>query len=375
MKIRKLQLINFRNYSKLEIEFNDQLNLIIGDNAQGKTNILEAIYYLSITKSNLLVNDFVCIKNGELFFKIIGNIVNNKKKQKLSILLNENTKKLLINDNEIKKHSSYIGNLKVIIFNPDNLRIIKDAPSSRRKFLNIEIGQLDNNYINLLNEYNLVLKQRNEYLKIIKNGKINYVYFDILNEKLVELAVKIYEYRIKFISMINKYIGDIFFDISGSSGLFVNYIPSIDGENISEILFNMREKVTNSYQREIMYGSTLYGPHRDDFSFKLGSNDLIMYGSQGQLKMAILAFKLAEVNVFYDECFDYPVLLLDDLFSELDLDKRNKVIKYLNRDIQTIVTTTDLDNINDDFIKKAKVFEISNGKIINTFLEGRDKYE
>jgi len=152
VKINKLRLINFRNYSKLDIDFNDHLNIIIGNNAQGKTNILEAIYFLSITKPFLSNNDSICINNGQLFFKIFGDIITNNGKKKLSILVNENGKKLTINDNEIKKHALYIGNLKVILFNPDNIRLIKDAPGNRRRFLNIEISQLDNKYINILNE-------------------------------------------------------------------------------------------------------------------------------------------------------------------------------------------------------------------------------
>jgi len=372
VKINKLRLINFRNYSKLDIDFNDHLNIIIGNNAQGKTNILEAIYFLSITKSFLSNNDGICINNGQLFFKIFGDIITNDGIKKLSILFNENGKKLTINDNEIKKHALYIGNLKVILFNPDNVRLIKDAPGNRRKFLNIEISQLDNKYINILNEYNIVLKQRNEYLKVIKSGKINEVYFDIINEKLVMLAVSIYEYRIKFTEMINKYITNIFKDISGYDDLVLKYIPSVDISDISNIGNNIRDKMASSYDREVFYGNSLVGPHRDDFSFKLGENDLVLYGSQGQLKMAILALKLAEVNVFKDMCNEYPVLLLDDLFSELDVNKRNKVINYLNRDIQTIVTTTDLENIEDNLVKNSYVYKIENGNVCETIMEGRD---
>ena len=363
MKIDKLKLINFRNYSKLDIEFNPYLNIIIGNNAQGKTNILEAIYYLSITKSFLAVNDNVCIKKGELFFKIIGNMETNNQKKKLELLFNENGKKLIINDNEINKHALYIGTLKVISFSPDNIRIIKDAPANRRKFLNIEISQLDNKYINILNEYNIVLKQRNEYLKVIKNGKINQVYFDILNDKLIDLAVMIYNYRINFIEKVNIYINDIFKDISGYDGLKVIYLPSIDING--DIKKNMEDKINSVYDREIIYGSSLVGPHRDDFSFKLNENDLILYGSQGQLKMAILALKLAEMNVFYESDGEYPVLLLDDLFSELDVLKRNKIINYLNRDIQTIITTTDLENIDIELTQKSNVYKIRDGKICN----------
>ena len=366
MKINKLRLKNFRNYDNLEIQFNDRLNIIIGNNAQGKTNILEAIYFLSITKSNLSVNDKMCIKKDQLFAKIIGDIHDNNGNKKLQVLTNANGKKLEINGIEIKKHSEYIGNLKVIIFNPDDIRLIKEAPGNRRRFLNIEISQLYGKYINILNEYNVVLKQRNEYLKIIKTGKVNEVYFDILNEKLVDLAEIIYQYRIKFIDDINQYIGIAFRKISGYDGLLLKYIPNVlvnDDLKFKEVMY---EKLKNNYDREIFMGSTLVGPHRDDFIFKLDDNDLLTYGSQGQIKMAVLALKLAEIDVFYQVCGEYPVLLLDDLFSELDVEKRNKVINYLNRDIQTIVTTTDLKNIDKRIIKKAIIYKIDDAKIIET---------
>ena len=366
MKIKKLILKNFRNYQDLTIEFNDRLNIIIGNNAQGKTNILEAIYFLSITKSNLPVNDKTCIRKDQLFSRIEGNISSNNDKKKLSLLINANGKKLSVNGNEIKKHSEYIGNLRVIIFNPDDIRLIKETPSNRRRFINIEISQLYNKYLSTLNEYNMVLKQRNEYLKIIKNGKINEVYFDILNEKLVDLAEIIYNYRIQFISNLNKYISKVYYNISGYEGLSIKYLPNVivnDGDDFKKI---MHTKLKNSYERELFMGSTLIGPHRDDFSFNLDDNDLLVYGSQGQIKMAVLALKLAEIDVFNELCCEYPILLLDDLFSELDVDKRNKVINYLNRDIQTIVTTTDLKNIDKRLIKKAVIYKIDDAKIVET---------
>lgn len=365
MKIDRLKLKNFRNYDSLDISFNDNLNIIIGNNAQGKTNILEAIYFLSITKSNLAINDKTCIRKNMLFSKLECSVKDiNDTINRLSILMNVNGKKLEINGNEIKKHSDYIGSLKVIIFNPDDVRLIKDSPGNRRRFLNIEISQLYGNYINTLNEYNLVLKQRNEYLKVIKNGNKNELYFEILNQKLVDLAVSIYKYRIGFIDDINKYIANIFYDIADCSGLFIKYLPNIDTSNVDSIKDILLNKLNNNVDKEIIYGSTLYGPHRDDFTFQLDNNDLLLYGSQGQQKMAILALKLAEIEVFYQVCKDYPVVLLDDLFSELDVFKRNKVIKYLNRDIQVIVTTTDLKNIDKRLVKDANIYKINDGKII-----------
>ena len=364
MRIEQLELINFRNYSKLNIKFNDKLNIIIGNNAQGKTNILEAIYYLSISKSFLSINDKNVIKHNEMHSFIKGKINYLHKLENLKISITSNNKKLGVNKVEIKKHCDFIGKLKVIIYYPDSLRIIKDGPSNRRRFLNIEISQLYLKYIKLLNEFNIVLKQRNEYLKVMKSGNINIDYYNIITEKFIKLSVDIYRYRKDFIDNINKYIGDIFIYISGTSGLKLFYDTQIDVSVDNNIKVNLYEKIKSNYDREIIYGTSLIGPHRDDFSFKADNIDLLLYGSQGQQKMAVLALKLAEIDVFMDICSEYPVLLLDDLFSELDVDKRNKVISYLNRDIQTIVTTTDIDNINDEIINEAYVFKINNGEVM-----------
>ena len=364
MKIDKLSLKNFRNYDNLDINFNSKLNILIGNNAQGKTNILEAIYMLSITKSFLGVNDKNIIKRDQVFGRVSSSINSYDGNKKLSLVLNEKGKKLEINNKEIKKHSDYIGNLKVIIFNPDNIRLIKDGPGNRRRFLNIEISQLYRKYINILNEFNVILKQRNEYLKVIKKGSLNENYLNILNEKFSTLSVSIYKYRNEFINNINKYLNDIYIDISTYRGLSLKYITNIDITDENLIYENLLNKLKNNYDREILLGSTLFGPHRDDFIFNLNDNDLLLYGSQGQLKMAILALKLAEINVFKDISGEYPILLLDDLFSELDIDKRNKVIGYLDKDIQTIITTTDLDNIDNELVKDSYIYKIENGEVI-----------
>ena len=163
----------------------------------------------------------------------------------------------------------------------------------------------------------------------------------------------------------NKYVDSVYEEISGYKGLSIKYLPNVDLSNMDNFKNIMKDKLMVSYDRELFMGGTLIGPHRDDFSFVLSDSDLLLYGSQGQIKMAILALKLSEIDVFKDVCGEYPVLLLDDLFSELDLNKRNKVINYLNRDIQTIVTTTDLKNIDKHLVKSAKIFKINNGKIVD----------
>lgn len=364
MRINTLNLKTFRNYKNLKLIFNDRLNIIIGNNAQGKTNILEAIYFLSITKSFLPVNEKNLIYNGYKFCSVKANIIDDTNK-KLTISLNEVGKKLEINDKEIKKHSKYIGSLKVVLFSPDNVRILKDSPNNRRKFLNIEISQLHNKYIDLLNEFNIVLKQRNEYLKVIRDSDVNQKYLEILNEKFIDLSVQICNYRSNFINELNKYINNIFEYISGYSGLNIKYSTCVDITDIENMKKQLNEKLFSSYNKEILYGNTMIGPHRDDFSLYIDDNDLSLYGSQGQIKMAVLALKLAEIDVFKNISNTTPVLLLDDLFSELDINKRNMIMKYLNIDIQTIVTTTDIENINLEYINDANIYTIENGNVVN----------
>jgi len=364
LKINKLYLRNFRNYLDLEIDFNDKLNIIIGNNAQGKTNILEAIYFLSITKSFLSVNEKTLIFRDKEFSMIKGDVVNSNFNKKLSILINDNGKKIEVNQKIIKRNIDYLGNLRVIIFSPDDIRLLKDSPGNRRRFLNIELSQLYDKYVKLLSEFNIVLKQRNEYLKIIKNGNFNQEYFNILNDKYASLAVEIYIYRNNFINKINEYITDKYYFISGDNNLFVKYISDTSISNRVEMKNSLLSRLNDNKNREVMYGNTMIGPHKDNFCFYLDESNLSLYGSQGQLKMAILALKLAEIDVFRSVTGETPVLLLDDIFSELDIEKRNKLIKFLNDDVQTIMTTTDLSEIDNELVKIANIYKIENGTII-----------
>lgn len=377
MVIQELSLKNFRNYNELDVVFNDKLNIIIGNNAQGKTNILESIYYLSITKPMMYLNEKNIIMKDKLASSISSIVKTRDMKFKLKVNLNKTSKKLFLNNNEVKKHSDFIGKLKVVLFTPDSLDIIKSSPSNRRRFLNIDISQLYNRYINVLNDYNVILKQRNEYLKVIKQGKFNEEYFKILTEKMIDLSILIYDYRKKYIDFINKYLSDTFLEIAGYGNLQIKYNTNLDFSSNNQ-KHELIDKFSKIFSKEVLYGNTLIGPHRDDLMFCLDDNDLLLYGSQGQLKLAVLSLKLAEIKVFNDICGEYPVLLLDDLFSELDITKRNNVIKYLNSEVQTIITTTDLEKIEDNVIINAIIYKIDNGNLISLNKrqrEERDKNE
>lgn len=366
MIIKNIKLKNFRNYENLDFVLNNRLNIIIGNNAQGKTNILESIYFLSLTKSFFAVNDKVVIKKNCLYARIDGVITSNNGCNNLSILVNNYGKYLKIGNKEIKKSSDYLGYLKVILFSPDNIRLLKEGPSIRRRFLNIEISQLSKRYILILNQFNDLLKQRNEYLKNIRNSLMDKDYMLILNQKFAELAYQIYNFRNDFIVEINKRIKDIYKSIINIDNIEIKYITDVK-LNDKEIMINeIKDRLDKNYDKEILYGNTLIGPQRDDFSILLNGNDISSYGSQGQMRIAILSVKLSEIDIIFNKFGEYPVILLDDIFSELDVDNRNKLIKYLNCDRQVIITTTDIENINEELVNNAKLFKIDNGKVIET---------
>lgn len=361
MKIKKIVLKNYRNYDNLEIDFNNNLNIIIGDNAQGKTNLLESIYVLAVTKSFLSIADRGLIKFGNKFSMIKGILENSISSDNLEILFSDNGKIVRINNKEIKKLSDYISKMNVIIFNTDNIRMFKESPNSRRKYFNIQISQIDRKYLKSLNDYNIILRQRNEFLKICDlSKKSDNDYLEILNNKYVDLSLKIYNFRDRYIENINEYLDKTFTSITDIKGLKLSYISNMD--NDKELLL---EKLKKNLSKELQYKMTLIGPNRDDFIFYLDGKNLSLYGSQGQIRSAVLSLKISEVLLFTDKVGESPILLLDDMFSELDINKRNNILRNLINGVQTVITTTDIENISEDIRKRANVYKIENGKIVS----------
>lgn len=367
MKITKINLLNFRNYDKLELFLNEKMNIFIGNNAQGKTNILEAMVILALTKSHRVGTDFHFISFGKEKAKIKGKIKNGKFVKELEIILESSGKKLFINKTPIQRNSDYISNLNIISFTPDDLEIIKSSPSIRRNVLNIQLSQLSKKYLNTYNEYNKLLKMRNEYLKMLFTNSIaDRNYLDIITNQLIEKAIFIYQERKKYMDSVNEKISLIYEDIGEEKGLSIEYLPNIlisdyEDEQIKSVLLTTYQE---NYKKELNYGMTLFGPHRDDFAFFLNGKDLKNFGSQGQQKLAVICYKLSEIPLFTEVCGTEPVLLFDDIFSELDIKKRNKLLGYVNHDIQSIITTTDLKNIQKKYLEEASIFEVRNGKII-----------
>lgn len=363
MFLKKLEIEKFRNIQNHVFEFEKNINIFIGNNAQGKTNVLESIYFLSITKSHRTNNELNLIKNNELYLKVSGIYNDNNDSNSLSITFNSKGKKVLVNNVIQKKISNYLSRLNVIMFCPDDLEIIKGSPSVRRKFLNIELSQFRNDYIFLLKDYNLALKQRNEYLKQKNISSFNNTYFGILTDKLIDLNIKIAIIRYDFIKKLNEYLKDIFKSIAENGNLIIKYKSFIkesdlNNNDIKKLLKNKYNEILNN---EMLQKTTLLGIHKDDFKLYLDDLAVDEFCSQGQQRMSILSLKLAEIKVFINEKGKKPIILLDDIFSELDENKKNNIIKFFNDDMQIFITTTDINDINNELKEKSVIYKVNNG--------------
>ncbi len=374
MRIDRLILKNYRNYNFLDVDLSPGVNIFIGDNAQGKSNVLESIFVLALTKSYINIKDQNLIKDGDDFLIVKGFCSDDAKNFQLEVLIDKNGKRVKRNSFLVKKYSEYISSLKVLIFSPYNVNFVKDGPSVRRKAINVVISQLSLNYVKYLQKYNLLLKKRNQFLKTVDlNLNYNKNSFDILNDTFCSLAVEIAILRDEFVQKINQYLSHIYFEITGYRNLKLVYSCNFGvlGDRKSSMM-GLKALLNANFEREKKYGNTLFGVHRDDFHFLLDEKDLSLYGSQGQIRAAILALKLSEVLIFKEVNNDNPILLLDDVFSELDLEKRNRVIKYILDDVQTIITTTDINLIDPTLVSRSKIFNVCNGKIVD---DGKKVYK
>ena len=359
MKITQLKLYNFRNYDSISFNFSNKQNIIIGPNGSGKTNIVEAIYVLAITKSFRGSLDRVLIKENKNELSIEGRI-KDKIIHNYKIILSEDGKIVKIDNNKIAKLSNYISKINVVLFTPEDTNIIKNSPTARRNMVNIEISQMENGYLHLLNEYNKILKQRNAFLKLMYVNKLaSPDYLWILTDKLIEYGLKISSYREKFINNILKYYDDINESITKKRGLKVLYVSTYKNKTREELL----KKYKDYLDKDVIIGKTNIGIHHDDFIFSLQGNNLKDYGSEGEQKNAIICFKLALMEVYIKEKGVYPILILDDLFSALDAKKINNILKKLNKNLQIFITTTDLKHINTKILNNCTVFNIKNGKV------------
>ena len=369
MKLKRLQLTNFRNYDELDLSFNDGLTILTGENAQGKTNLLEAIFLLSMAKSHRTNIDKELIKWDDESAKIIGEVETKNYEFPLELQFQKKGKIAKVNHLDQPKLSLFIGKLNVVLFAPEDLQIVKGSPSLRRKFIDAELAQSHPVYLQELLDYNRILKQRNKFLKDFgHHTNFDELYFEVLTDQLIEKAVSVIKYRRNFIEKLNDYAGEIHYELSNQRDkLTLSYDASSSKLNYNEIdtlTEQFKELFKSAIDREKYQSTTVYGPHRDDLSFYLNDKLASHFGSQGQQRLAIISLKLAEIDIFNKYSGSMPILLLDDVFSELDDEKKNNLLKYLKKDIQTIITTTDLKNIDETILKDAKLIEIDSGTVV-----------
>ncbi len=371
MKLTNLQLQNFRNYESVQLEFTDGVHVFIGENAQGKTNLMESIYALAMTKSHRTTNDKELIGWNKEFATIKGTVEKTATKTNLELQFSKKGKIAKVNYLEQKRLSSYLGNLNVILFAPENLTLVKGSPQNRRKFVDMELGQMSSLYLYDLVEYNRVLKQRNTYLKqlAIKKKQPD-EYLEVLSEMLSELASKIVFHRLDFMKQLEALAIPIHDQLSlGREKFSVSYqatIPLEEGLTPSQMKEIYIDQFKKNQTREADQATTLIGPHRDDLIFYLNEIPVQTYGSQGQQRSTVLSLKLAEIELMKLSTGEYPLLLLDDVLSELDDDRQTHLIKAIENKVQTFITTTSLDGIKQQFINEPVVIPIEKGTILKT---------
>ena len=357
MYIKSLELNDYRNYDKVSIKFDKGINILYGNNAQGKTNILEAIYLCSTTKSHRGNKDKEVIRFGCKESHIRALFNKNEVDYQIDIhLRSEKSKGIAINGVKLKKAAELLGLANIIIFSPEDLSIIKNGPSDRRRFVDAELCQLDKVYLYNLTNYNKIVNQRNNLLKDILIHPELRDTLDVWDMQLVNIGNKIIERRKLFVDQLNEIISDIHNNISGGKEeLEIIYDPNVNTEEYEEKLKKHREK-------DIRYKLTSVGPHRDDFIFLINEIDTKKYGSQGQQRTAALSLKLAEIRLVEKIAGSTPILLLDDVLSELDGGRQNYLLNSI-KNIQTIVTCTGLDEFINSRIEINKIFKITEGTV------------
>ncbi|AYD39050.1 DNA replication/repair protein RecF [Clostridium fermenticellae] len=360
MYIKNLQFIDFRNYKKVNIELNKNTNIFIGDNAQGKTNILEGIYYCSIGKSQRTSRDKELINwNGkEAYLNLY--VVKDRLNKKIEIKIFKDGKKgININSIKVNKMSELMGVLNVVMFSPDDLKIVKESPSYRRKFLDIELCKLSKRYYFNLQQYNKVLAQRNIILKDSSENKLKII--DIYDEQLSKYGSEIISLRNKYVKKLENKGKIIHRDItSGKEKLELFYITDVSiTDNLKEnMLKRLKENRSKDFQRKI----TSIGPHKDDFEVKINGMNVRNYGSQGQQRTSVLTIKFASFEIIKDLMGEYPVLLLDDVLSELDASRQKYILNSING-IQTFITCTGIGDIKKYLKDQSELFVVQKGRI------------
>ncbi len=339
MIIENLKIRNFRNYENEMLQLQKGIHFITGKNGQGKTNLLESIYYLSCTKSHRTNDSKDVIKEKEPFFILEANILKNDRKFNVRCILNEEGKNLFFYHTPVKKVSDFIGTLNAVMFCPTDMNLFQSSPGTRRKFIDLELGKLSKTYTNTLNTYYKLLKERNAYLK---RETLDEQYIQIINEQMIALQITIVKQRKKFVDDIIKNSMQFYQQLSNDQTVIhCHYESFVNYDEEDKMRNEMKQKYQQSWEKDKLYKVSNVGIHKDDFIFMMNDHEVVSYASQGQKRSIVLALKLGIVRTIYLLTKSYPILLLDDVFSELDEDRREQLLNLLDDDMQIFISSTD----------------------------------
>ncbi|GAX88720.1 DNA replication/repair protein RecF [Effusibacillus lacus] len=370
MILQSLELKDFRNYESLSLQLSPQVTIFVGQNAQGKTNVLESILMLALAKSHRAGRDSEMIRWGADFASVSGVVERNQRNYSLDLKILPRGKKVRVNGLEKRKMSDFIGHLNVVLFAPEDLMLVKGAPQARRRFLDMELGQMSPQYLYNLAQYQKVLQQRNNILKDSERMDAGLVgTLSVWDEQLVEYGAKIIRKRLEFVEKIQQFSADIHQRItSGREELTLQYKSSLlENENCSGSLADFfREQLLSRQKDDFRRGSTSVGPHRDDIEVQINQQNVHTFGSQGQQRTAALSMKLAEIELIRHEVGEYPVLLLDDVLSELDEMRQLHLLESMGERVQTLITTTMTYGLQELMQEKAVVYRVMGGSIDRT---------
>ncbi|XJS10643.1 DNA replication/repair protein RecF [Aerococcaceae bacterium WGS1372] len=368
MKVKQLQLKHYRNYDQLQLKFTDGLTILTGENAQGKTNLLEAIFLLSMTKSHRTNHDNELIEWGQDYGHVEAIVETRNYEFPISLSLGPKGKIAKVNHIEQTKLSHFIGKLNVVLFAPEDLYLIKGSPSLRRKYIDSELGQSHPVYLQNLLDYNHILKQRNRYLK--EHGfekQFDALYFEIITDQLIEKAVEIIKARIEFVEAMEELAHPIHEQLSNQRDqlniLYKSCSSRLDYSQLDTLTEQLITLFHQSLDREKNRGLTLYGPHRDDLTFTINGKEAQNFASQGQQRTIVLSLKLAEIEWLNQIIGEYPILLLDDVLSELDDNRQHILMNQIDGKSQTFLTTATIKGLNLEQLNHARILYVEDGKI------------
>jgi DNA replication and repair protein RecF len=353
MKITHLELTHFRNYDHLALDFDSNLNIFLGQNAQGKTNVVESLYFLSLARSHRTSSDRELIQWGADEALVTAQVEKRAGSVPLEMSIGKKGLVTRVNHLTQRRLSDFVGQLNVIMFAPEDLQLIKSGPSGRRKFMDVEISKIRPLYLADLVAYNKTLKERNALLKFDR-AKLDLAFLDVLDMQLVEYGKKIIGHRQDFIQRLSALARETHTALSNElEALILEYAPNVTSQDFET-------KLTAARDKDLFRKQTSVGPHRDDLRFIVNDVDVANFGSQGQQRTTILSVKLAEIDLIHQETLDYPILILDDVMSELDNQRQSMLLKTALGKTQTFLTTTTLDHLT-DLPEELQIFNVDHG--------------